>query len=79
MSYWLIERQIPYHTEWWVGNHRISNANGGEWTTDASKAQHLTEWGATHHAEELMRWGIAGQIYATEHIDCDGPPEEGVT
>jgi len=65
--YWLIERGSP--CEWWVGNHHISNENGGEWTTDASKAQHFNEWGAKHHAKELEQWGIRGPLMATEHMD----------
>lgn len=66
-TYWLIERYSP--CEWWVGNHRISNENGGEWTADASKAQHFNEWGAKQHAKELEQWGIPGPLRATEHMD----------
>ncbi len=68
--YWMIERGSP--AEWWVGNHRIPNEKGGEWTTDSSKAQHFNEWGAKHHAKELEQWGIPGPLRATEHLDCNG-------
>lgn len=69
-TYWLIERQIPYHCEWWVGNYRISNARGGEWTTDAFKAQRFGDrLAAEHHAKDLESWGITGPLYVTEHLD----------
>lgn len=80
-SYWLIERQVPYHCEWWVSGQGCpfgQGAGGGkklieEWTTDASKAQRFNEWGARQHAKELESWGVTGPLTATEHIDCEEP------
>ncbi len=70
--YWMIERGSP--CEWWVGNHRRSNAFGGEWTTDSSKAMHFpSEEQAKRHIEDLVLWEIRGPLRATEHIDCIGP------
>lgn len=73
-TYWMIERGSP--CEWWVGNHRIRNEDGGEWTTDASKALHFSELGARNHAKELESWGIKGPLRATEHMDCYGPVDD---
>lgn len=67
--YWLIERDAACGCEWWVKG----SVEHQEWTTDASRAQHFTEWGANHHAKELMDWGIKGNLRATEHINCNGP------
>ncbi len=66
MSYWLIERQIPYHCEWYVGDSGRETRN---WTTDASKAMRFVEWGAKYHAEQLESWGAIGPFTVTEHVD----------
>ena len=70
-TYWLIERQIPYHCEWWVQGAGRGDGTMAfeEWTTDAFKAQRFNEWGATQHAKELMMWGVTGDLKATEHMD----------
>lgn len=74
-TYWMIERGSP--CEWWVGNLRIPNEDGGEWTTDSSKAQHFPEeWMGNHHAAELEKWGIRGPLRATGHLDMPGSPQE---
>lgn len=71
-TYWMIERGSP--CEWWVGNLKIPNEDGGEWTADSSKAQHFPDdWRAKLHAAELVSWGIPGPLRATEHIDVKGP------
>ena len=74
-SYWMIERQVPYHYEWWVRGMGRDDGTMAfeEWTTDASKAQHFNKWGAEHHAQELSAWGVVGTLIATEHIDCTEP------
>ena len=68
-TYWLIERDSPVSTfcEWWV------RGMGEEWTTDSFKAQRFNEDGARMHILDLKRWGVEGELRATEHIDCDGP------
>ena len=72
-SYWLVERGSP--CEWWV---RGTGRGDGtmiheEWTTDSSKAQRFSQWGAEHHAKELESWGVKGPLRATDHLDCNYP------